>query len=117
MRPEHLFVMLKLILVIVKSRHGGASRLRTRVNLPVSKLRGSAKNGNPDQKMVGIRRERANFFPAPPSNARYSSDLLRSCSARLQAGTLESRRCPPEGGRYTSKNRVLPHSKGATHAV
>src|SRR5271157_5958477 len=31
----------------------------------------------------------------------------RSCSARLQAGTLESSRCPPEGGRYIIQNRVL----------
>src|SRR6266700_3738461 len=29
------------------------------------------------------------------------------CSARLQAGTLESSTCPPEGGRYMNQNRVL----------
>ncbi len=29
------------------------------------------------------------------------------CSARLQAGTLESTRCPPEGGRYMIQNPVL----------
>jgi len=26
--------------------------------------------------------------------------FLPACSARLLAGTLQSRRCPPEGGRY-----------------
>src|SRR5579863_7040568 len=31
----------------------------------------------------------------------------RSCSARLQAGTVDSSTCPPEGGRYISQNRVL----------
>jgi hypothetical protein len=29
------------------------------------------------------------------------------CSARLQAGTLESSRCPPEGGRYMIESGVL----------
>jgi hypothetical protein len=29
------------------------------------------------------------------------------CSARLQAGILESSRCPPEGGRYINQNGVL----------
>ena len=38
---------------------------------------------------------------------RENSKLPRFCSARLQAGTLESCRCPPEGGRYTNQNRVL----------
>jgi uncharacterized damage-inducible protein DinB len=33
--------------------------------------------------------------------------LTRFCSARLQAGTLKSSRCPPEGGRYINQNRVL----------
>jgi len=35
-----------------------------------------------------------------------NSRLPRFCSARLQAGTLESTRCPPEGGRYMNQNRV-----------
>src|SRR5271169_1380797 len=35
------------------------------------------------------------------------SKLARLCRARLQAGTLKSSRCPPEGGRYTNQNRVL----------
>jgi hypothetical protein len=36
-------------------------------------------------------------------------DLPRLCSARLQASTdtLESARCPPEGGRYTNQNRTF----------
>src|SRR5579863_5792380 len=29
----------------------------------------------------------------------------RVCRARLQAGTLESMRCPPEGGLYMNENR------------
>jgi len=33
--------------------------------------------------------------------------LARFCGARLQAGTLESSRCPPEGGRYMDQNRIL----------
>ena len=36
-----------------------------------------------------------------------NSQLARSCSARLQAGTLGSNGCPPEGGRYRNQNRVL----------
>jgi hypothetical protein len=36
-----------------------------------------------------------------------NSKVARFCSARLQAGTLESSKCPPEGGRYMSQNRVL----------
>ena len=36
-----------------------------------------------------------------------NSKLARFCSARLQAGTLKSSRCPPEGGRYMKQNRVL----------
>src|SRR5580704_2665036 len=35
-----------------------------------------------------------------------NSKLPRFCSARLQAGTLDSSRCPPEGGRYMNQNRV-----------
>jgi DsbC/DsbD-like thiol-disulfide interchange protein len=35
------------------------------------------------------------------------SDLPGSCSARLQAGTLESTRCPPESGRYKNQNRIF----------
>ena len=34
-----------------------------------------------------------------------NSKLPRFCSARLQAGTLESSTCPPEGGRYMNRNR------------
>ena len=36
-----------------------------------------------------------------------NSKFARFCSARLQAGTLESSTCPPEGGRYKNQNRVL----------
>jgi hypothetical protein len=32
-----------------------------------------------------------------------NSKLARFCSARLQAGILESSRCPPEGGRYKNQ--------------
>src|SRR5216683_5480712 len=35
------------------------------------------------------------------------SNSARICSARLQAGTLESSRCPPEGGPYMTQTRVL----------
>ena len=34
------------------------------------------------------------------------------CSVGLQADTVESRRCPPEGGRYRCQNRVLTHALG-----
>jgi hypothetical protein len=33
-----------------------------------------------------------------------NSKLPYFCSARLQAGTLESSRCQPEGGRYMNQN-------------
>ena len=33
--------------------------------------------------------------------------LAHFCSARFQAGTLESSRCPPESGHYMNQNRVL----------
>jgi hypothetical protein len=36
-----------------------------------------------------------------------NSKLAGLCSARLQAGTLESGRCPLEGGRYMNQNLVL----------
>jgi hypothetical protein len=36
-----------------------------------------------------------------------NSKSARFCSARLQASTFESSRCPPEGGGYTNQNRVL----------
>src|ERR1700747_756545 len=36
--------------------------------------------------------------------------LAHFCSARLQAGTLESNRCPPGGGRYMNQNRILTHT-------
>jgi len=35
------------------------------------------------------------------------SKLAGFCNARLQAGTLESSRCPPEGGRYMNQNLVF----------
>jgi hypothetical protein len=38
---------------------------------------------------------------------RENSNLPRFCSARLQAGILKSSRCPPKGGRYTYRIRVL----------
>ena len=31
----------------------------------------------------------------------------RSCSVGLQADTVDSSTCPPEGGRYTDQNQVL----------
>jgi hypothetical protein len=33
--------------------------------------------------------------------------LLSFCSARLQAGTMIPITCPPEGGRYTDRMRVV----------
>jgi hypothetical protein len=33
--------------------------------------------------------------------------LAERCNAGLQIGILESTGCPPEGGRYTNRNRVL----------
>jgi len=36
-----------------------------------------------------------------------ASGLAHLCSARLQAGTLDSSKCPPEGGRYMSPTAQL----------
>ena len=47
---------------------------------------------------------------SPLLSVRENQESARSCSARLQAGTLESRTCPPEGGRYTNQNQVLTHT-------
>ena len=37
-------------------------------------------------------------------------ESARSCSAHLEAGTLESSTCPPEGGRYINQKQVLTHT-------
>src|SRR5579864_115959 len=51
----------------------------------------------------------------PRQSERVNHDLRGLCSARLQAGTLESSTCPPEGGRYTNQNRVLTHLRRGRH--
>src|ERR1700674_3446629 len=43
----------------------------------------------------------------PLPSLRENSKLARFCRGRLQAGTLESGRFLPEGGRYMNRNRVL----------
>jgi hypothetical protein len=35
-----------------------------------------------------------------------NSCVKRFCSVGLQADTVDSRTCPPEGGRYTKQNRA-----------
>ncbi len=44
-------------------------------------------------------------------SVRENQESARSCSARLQAGTLESSTCPPESGRYTNQKRVLTDTR------
>jgi hypothetical protein len=57
-------------------------------------------------------------FPrqAPQGAAERRPPLLGSCSARLQAGTLDIKKCPPEGGRYTTQTRISCSFVGATQS-
>ncbi len=59
---------------------------------------------------IDFHSSRCELRSAAPASVRENQESARSCSARLQAGTLESSTCPPEGGRYINQKRVLTHT-------
>src|SRR6202030_4337001 len=50
-----------------------------------------------------------------PFSVSLHSDAF--CSARLQAGTLNPRRCPPEGGRYRIRAGLSPRLFSHRHSL
>src|ERR1700691_3508907 len=58
--------------------------------------------------------ERERLPPALESARQFSA---RRWSARLQAGTVNSRTCSPEGERYKCASNALPHRLLASRAI
>ena len=94
--------------VISQIAHCGSLRLKT---MPFCRANG-AEEISPGRRPGNFAsgsgvRPKGRMIPAVLQSLRENSRLAPFCSARLQAGTLESRRCPPEGGRYMNQYRVL----------